>query len=142
MFFSDQLWFIAVIVNFILGVILAAEYLEDKVPGSKSLQSFMVDQPAARVIFGLLGLVVGFLKLFIHMGPKEHWVIFADFFPAVLSILAGLILLWEYYQDRTTVESDRVTQIGELVSQNKTLIGVLSVVFSIVHFFFNGFLFI
>ncbi|MDR1863566.1 MAG: hypothetical protein LBQ67_06570 [Treponema sp.] len=132
-----QFYFLSVFLNALAGYVLAGGGEEDEL-GIKG--GFSLSDETVRLVLGILCMVTGLLKL---LSPAEKGLpILGDFIPALVGLLAGFILVLEYYRSHATVESDRVDRLQEGFFRNKRLFGFVAVVSAALHFLFPGVLFL
>jgi hypothetical protein len=63
--------------------------------------------------------------------------VIGDLFPSLTGLLAGFVLIFEYYRGRISVEiTDRVEKVDRLLVANKKIIGGAALVASVLHFLF------
>jgi hypothetical protein len=132
-----QFYFLSVFLNAVAGYALAGgdERGELGIKGGLSLSDETV-----RLVLGILCMVTGLLKL---LSPSEGGLpILGDLVPALLGLLAGFILVLEYYHGHATVESGDVERLYAGFSRNKKLLGFIAVISAVLHFLFPGVLLI
>jgi len=94
---------------------------------------FSLKDETFRLIVGIAAALTGLMKI---LSPIDIPVI-GDLFPAMAGILAGFILIFEYYRGRTSLDATgKVEKIDRLLVANKKLIGIVGLVAAALHFLF------
>ena len=94
---------------------------------------FSLKDETFRLIVGIAATLTGLMKI---LSPIDIPVI-GDLFPAMAGILAGFILIFEYYRGRTSLDATgKVEKIDRLLVANKKLIGIVGLVAAALHFLF------
>lgn len=132
-FLSLQFYFLAVLFNFLAGLILCSEYIKEKIPAFTGLIQFL-DSKETKFVIGVITLIAGIFKLIVPLGI----VIIGDFIPAVASVGLGLALLMDFFKESTTINSDTIEKLDSLLLSNKNRIGGLGLLIAVIHFFFAG----
>jgi hypothetical protein len=134
-----QLYFLSILFNGLAGYILSFgrdepdDSIENSVKPSLNNDTF-------RLILGILAAVTGLLKL---LSPvKGNIPIIGDLIPSVLGLLAGFIMIFEYYRNRATVESEQANRLAESMFRYKKWIGFVFIISAALHFLFPKALFL
>jgi hypothetical protein len=128
-----QFYFLSVFLNALAGYILAGGDEQGEL-GIKG--GFSLSDETVRLVLGILCVVTGLLKL---LSPAEGGLpVLGDLIPALIGILAGFILVLEYYRSHATVESGEADRFYEGFSRNKKLFGFIAVISAVLHFLFPG----
>jgi hypothetical protein len=126
-----QFYFLSILLNGLTGCILS--FGGDK--PEETIESglrFSLNSPAFRLALGILITITGLLKL---LSPVDIPVI-GDLLPALLGLAAGFILLFGYYRDRATVESEKMTRFEETIRRYKKWLGFALLASAALHFLF------
>jgi hypothetical protein len=126
-----QLYFLSVIANVLAGLVLGADYLGEKFEGYKGFSDIFTEKPANTLLLGVFVFLLGFLKLVFAIGVP----VVGDLFPALIGLFGGFILIFDYYKDRSTVESSSVESMNEFFTKFKPNIGALAIAVALLHFF-------
>ena len=130
-----QIYLLSIVINALAGYLLISGDSEG-VPEFKS--GFSLKDETFRFIVGILAVVTGLFKLLLLSTPDDVPVI-GDLVPALAGFLSGFIMIFEYYRNRTTMESTEQTEkIDRLLIQNKKIIGVAALIAAALHFIFPG----
>ena len=126
-----QFYFLSVVLNALAGYLFIAgdeeALLEFKGGFSLKNQTF-------RLVLGVLLMVTGVIKIF---SPIRGFPVLGDLFPGLIGILSSFILIFEYYRNRTTLESTEHTdKIDVILIGNKRIIGIVAIVVAVLHFLF------
>jgi hypothetical protein len=126
-------YFPSIVLNFLGGIILGAEYIKEKLP---SFSQFLdiIAKKEVKFVLGIGSLIVGVFKLIVPMGV----IIIGDLLPAVTSLLVGGALIIDFFRESTTITSETVKKMDELVKQYKNFLGGLGIVMALLHWFFGG----
>ena len=127
-----QVYFLSVLMNALAGYLLISRG-EGGIPEFKS--SFSLDDETLKLIIGILAALTG---LFTLLSPIEGDVpVLGDLVPAVAGLLAGFVLIFEYYRERSTLEeNDRMQKIDRIFVGNKGIIGIAALIAAVLHFIF------
>jgi len=96
---------------------------------------FSLKNETFRLVLGIASALVGLMKI---LSVVEGDVpVIGDLFPSLTGLLAGFVLIFEYYRGRISVEiTDRVEKVDRLLVANKKIIGGAALVASVLHFLF------
>jgi len=96
---------------------------------------FSIKDETFRLVVGVASALTGLMKILSSVEGDVP--IIGDLFPALTGFLAGFILVFEYYRNRTSVEvTERVEKVDRLLVANKKIIGVAALVAAVLHFLF------
>ena len=127
-----QLYFLSIVFNGLAGFLFVFGDLggNDSAEDNKKYSFLSV---GFRLIVGLLAVIVGILKL---LSPYEGIAILGDLLPAVAGIIAGFMLIYGFYRERSSnVDSEeKINRIGEAVLHYKKAIGILLLAAALLHF--------
>ena len=127
-----QFYFLSIFLNALAGYILitgdSGHVLEFK-------GNFSLMDDTFKLVIGVLSAVTGLLKL---LSPIEGDIpVIGDLIPAISGFLAGFVLIFEYYKNRSTIEeSENSEKIDRVLVRNKRIIGIVSVTAAVLHFIF------
>jgi uncharacterized membrane-anchored protein len=134
-----QFYFLSVLFNAAAGYVLVMEE-KDRDEGIKTGSYFSLDNDTVRLILGILTLVSGLLKLLsVIQGDIP---VIGDLLPAVMGLLAGFILIFEYYHTKTELEVKNSEILERILLKNKKWIGFVAIASAILHFLFPSVLFL
>ena len=131
-----QFYFLSVSLNLLAGYML---FFWDETAASEERKSdFPLQNETFILIVGSLSILTGLVKLFSPVGGRLP--IIGDLIPAAVGLVCGFILLFGYYQRRTSIdETEHTKKIEGLLSGNKKVIGAAAFVAAVLHFLFPGF---
>lgn len=135
-----QIYFLSVICNFISGIALSYDSLNEKLPVSKVFNPELFKSNTFRIIFGIITFIVGLLKLL--SATKGDIPVAGDLVPALLGMFLGVSLVVQYYQSKSDVQSEAVDKLDNIFVKNQSTFGIAGVVVSILHFLIPGVLFL
>jgi hypothetical protein len=128
-----QLYFLSILLNGLSGYILGFYRDEPELSVANSLR-FSLNNSVFRLILGILSAVTGLLKL---LSPVEGNIpVLGDILPALLGLAAGFTLVFGYYRERSTVESEQVNRLDETIGRYKKWLGFSLLISSVLHFLF------
>ena len=110
--------------------------------GARKLHiDFFSGEETWKLVFGILSAVTGLLKL---LSPIEGDLpVIGDLVPAISGIACGIILIFEYYRHRTSVEdTEQTIKIKRIFIDNKNIIGAGAMIAAVLHFLFPRVLFL
>ena len=126
-----QFYFLSVVLNAVAGYL----FLSGDDEGLLELKGgFSLKNQTFRLVLGVLLMVTGVIKIF---SPLQGIPIIGDLVPGFISIVSSFILIFEYYRNRTTLESTEHTEkVNLLLLGNKRIIGIAALVGAALHFLF------
>ncbi len=130
-----QIYFLLVFFNALSGLVLARGGLKRSL-GHWDSWFLPFENRLVRGLLGILTFLSGFLGL-IFVLPGDQ-IFLGDLFPSVTALLAGTILVLEYYRK----EESTAAKFEDFLVSNKIIVGVLSITFGIIHFFSPAVLFL
>ena len=127
-----QFYFMSIALNAIAGFLLISNDEGDKLEFDTR---FSFKDESFRFVVGILCLITGFMKI---LSPVEgSTIIIGDLIPAVVGIVSGFILIFEYYRNRSTLVSpEHSEKIDRHLVGNKRLIGFAAIIAAALHFLF------
>jgi len=127
-----QFYFLSILLNALAGYIL---FTGDDGNVLEFKNDFSMKDETFKLVVGILTAVTGLLKL---LSPVEGDVpVVGDLVPAIAGLLAGFLLIFGYYQNRSTMEpSEHAEKIDRILMKNRKIIGVLALIAAVLHFLF------
>ena len=127
----EQLYFLSIVLNGFAGFLFLFGDLGGNDPDGSG-KKFAFVGSGFRLIIGILALLTGILKL---LYPMEV-LIFGDLLPALAGIIAGFMLIYGFYRERSSnVDSEeKINRLGESVLHYKKAIGIVLLVAALLHF--------
>ena len=135
-----QFYLLAVILNILGGLILAAPLLQEKVPMLEKLHEGLRINIASRMVFILLSLVVGIFKIL--SVTKGDVAVVGDLLPALSLLLMAGVFFLDYYKEQSEIGSSFIDKLQRIFVDNKSAIGITLVVIGLLHFLFPRVLFL
>ncbi len=135
-----QFYLLAVVMNVLGGMFMAAPLLEGKVPALQSVQEALKINIASRIILIIAALVIGVFKI-LSVTAGDVAVV-GDLFPALGLIVIAAVFFLEYYTEESEVRSGLIERLQKIFIGNKTIIGIALIVIGLLHFLFPGVLFL
>lgn len=135
-----QFFFLSILTNVLAGTALAFDRMDEHLRLNAVFNPELFKRSGFRLGLGLVTFVVGFLKL-LSVTPGTVPVV-GDLFPAVMGLLMGFALCFQYYQERTEVRSTAVVSLDKVFGRHSANLGTLGVLAGIMHFFLNRVLFL
>lgn len=126
-----QVYFLVVLCNLIMGVILTKEFLNSKFENF-SLFFQILSSETLQVTIGCTGTIVGILTLFLRF--KDNMIILGDFIPALIAIISGITLFIEYIAHEDNSESAMIKFFKKTFLKNRVILGFSAIAISLVHF--------
>jgi hypothetical protein len=128
-----QFYFLSILLNGLSGYVLGFRGNEPDAEIENSLR-FSLNNSTFRLILGILTALTGLLKI---LAPTEGNVpVVGDLVPAVLGLAAGFTLFFGYYRERSTVESEQVNRLDEIIGRYKKWLGPVLLISAALHFLF------
>jgi len=127
----EQLYFLSIVLNGFAGFL----FLFGDLGGNDSDGSgkrFAFVGSGFRLIIGILALLTGILKL---LYPMEV-LIFGDLLPALAGIIAGFMLIYGFYRERSSHVDDeeKINRFGEIILHYKKAVGIVLLAAALLHF--------
>lgn len=135
-----QLYFLSIVFSGLAGFLFIFENMgkDDSAEGSIK-PSYMSN--GFRLIVGILAAIVGILKL---LSPMKGIPILGDLLPAAAGIVAGFMLIFEFYRDHSSDAGsyEKIDHFGDFFLHNKKAAGFAVLVVALLHFLFPQALFL
>jgi uncharacterized membrane-anchored protein len=138
-----QFYFLSILFNAVSGYVLGIEQKEDSSLAAGSLETglrFSFRNDTFRLILGVLTMITGLLKLL--SASQGDVPVVGDLVPAVVGFGAGFTLLFEYYDKKSTLNSEKTEKLGRFLDHNKKWIGFIALASAALHFLFPSVLFL
>lgn len=135
-----QFYFLSIILNAASGlVLLFADPAEKDKALEKKIPAIAMDE-TFRLVLGILTVIVGFFKLLTVV--RGDVPIVGDLFPALAGMAAGIMLLYEFYKTRSTMDDEQLPPLVTIFLGARRYVGILAVVSAATHFLFPMILFL
>lgn len=135
-----QLYFLSIIINLAVGIVLARTLIAGKFPALGNFLETIGEASPFRLAGGIAAAAVGILKLLLVTAGDV--LIIGDLVPALAGIIAGIILLSEYFREKTIGLPAWLTHVADFLIAGKPVWGIAAVAAAVLHFFFNQALFL
>ncbi|MDR0760614.1 MAG: hypothetical protein LBF74_11000 [Treponema sp.] len=134
-----QFYFLSILFNGLTGYILSIEQKEDEdsLEGGIKL-SFR--NGTFRLVLGVLTIVTGLLKLL--SSTRGDIPVIGDIVPAIVGLGAGFILIFEYYNTRSALNTEKSEKLALFLEHNKRWMGFIALASAALHFLFPSVLFL
>ena len=124
-----QFYFLSVSLNALVGYYLF--FRNDE--GSLSKTGFPLHNETVKISLGVLSALTGIIKLFSPVGGRLP--VFGDLIPAIIGILCGFIMIYEFYKGKTTIDDTENTEkITSLLTANSKVFGAIALIVAAIHF--------
>lgn len=127
----DQIYFLLILCNIIMGIILAKNFLNTKFENFTQVNQLLSSE-ILQVTIGCIGAIVGLLALVLRY--RGNLIIVGDLFPATTAILGGITLFIEYIAGEDSTESSIIKFIKNIFLKNRTILGFVAIAAGIIHF--------
>jgi uncharacterized membrane-anchored protein len=134
-----QFYFLSIFFNAVSGYVLVREDKEQDLVFETG-PFFSLYNETIRLVLGILTLVSGLLKLLSSI--QGDIPVIGDLFPAAFGLVAGFILVFDYYRTKTSIESEKSDLIERILIKNRRWIGFVTIASAILHFLFPSVLFL
>lgn len=131
-----QIYFLSILLNLLGGFGLASETMVEKISGFRAFSDFFEGRGVLKLVVGILSFIVGILKLLMSMDVK----VAGDLLPALCNIAVGISLTLNYYKERSDVSASE--RIDDFVTKKGSFIGIIAIIFGLLHFLFPKALFL
>ncbi|MDR1626970.1 MAG: hypothetical protein LBT33_10575 [Spirochaetia bacterium] len=129
-----QLYFLSIIINLIVGIVLARSLIAGKFPTLGNLLETIGEANLFRFAGGIAAATVGVLKILLV--TVNDVLIVGDLVPALAGIIAGAILLFECFREKAVDFPRWVDRIADFLVAGKSVWGLIAVAAAALHFFF------
>ena len=135
-----QFYFLAVCLNLLGGLVLAAPYFKERFPGISGLRESLFDKKVLRISLISSLLIVGILKIVsVFIGDV---IIVGDILPSLTLLVSGFTLLVEYLSESKDAEKGFIKKMDDIFVKHSSIVGVAAFVAGTLHFIFPGVLFL
>ena len=137
-----QIYLLSIVSILLSGVALAFERLQERIRIGSFFNQELFASVNFRLGLGVVTLLVGIFQ-FLTVAPGDIPVV-GDLIPAVTGIVLGGILVVQYYQAKSTVESESgfVSTVDRVFVKNAPNFGVIGIVIAFLHFLLHRVLFL
>ena len=134
-----QFYFLSILLNGLSGYALARDTGEDAVALDTGFRLSLHNE-TCRLVLGAATILMGFLKILSSI--QGDLPVIGDLVPALAGFLAGFILVFEYYRNRSTLEPEHTEKIEQLLIHNKKWVGYFALAAAVFHFLLPSVLFL
>lgn len=137
-------YFLSILFNLIAGLILCADYINDKITGFSSVSEF-IGSSKAKFIIGTPTFIIGFIKLLIPVSTNAgigRWIFLGDLVPATAGMILGFALLMDFLKQKAIINTETLMRLDSMMIQNKSKIGVAGLIVAFLHFILYNWLFL
>jgi len=136
----DQLYFLSIILNGLVGFLLVFGEITEGTSTAKGVKLFFSSW-GGRLVLGIAAAIIGVLKLLL---PKKGPSILGDMLPALAGIAAGFILIFGFYRENSAKSDDEGTldRVGDTLLHYKKIAGIVLLAVAALHFLFPTALFL
>jgi hypothetical protein len=126
-----QFYFLSILFNATGGFILFTNGREGEDSAIEAEIRFSLRNETFRLILGILSAVTGLLKL---LSPIQGDIpVVGDLVPAVVGMITGFILLFDYYHGRSFFEEGD-SKMKAIITGNRKWIGFAAMIAAVLHF--------
>ncbi|QQO08062.1 hypothetical protein [Breznakiella homolactica] len=129
-----QFYFLSIFLNAVSGYILFTGAGWDAVSDDEKGFKLSPSNGTFRLVLGIAAAAVGILKILSVISGDVP--VIGDLIPALAGLLAGFVLIFDYYRRKTTVDSEKSEKISTLVNANYKWIGIVAMAAAGLHFLF------
>jgi hypothetical protein len=127
--------------NVLAGFFLVSESLENpdkeesfsKHSGHPAIPAFLKNE-SFRLILGVLNMVMGLLKIL--SSTRGDIPVIGDLFPALTGLVAGFVLVFDFYRSQSVLEEDQTVNAGRFLLNHKKAVGFTAIAAAVLHFLF------
>jgi hypothetical protein len=134
-----QFYFLSVLFNALTGYILGIEQKEDEDSLEEGIK-FSFRNGTFRLVLGVLTMITGLLKLL--SSTRGDIPVIGDIIPAIAGLGAGFILVFEYYNTRSALNTEKSENFVRFLENNKRWMGFIAMASAALHFLFPSVLFL
>ncbi|MDR2742943.1 MAG: hypothetical protein LBB98_12435 [Treponema sp.] len=134
-----QFYFLSILFNALTGYILGIEQKEDEDSLEKGIK-FSSRNGTFRLVLGVLTMVTGLLKIL--SASRGDIPVIGDIVPAIVGLVGGFVLIFEYYNSRSALNTEKSEKLARFLDHNKRWIGFIAIASAALHFLFPSVLFL
>jgi hypothetical protein len=120
-----QIYFLSILANVLAGIALAFDRMDERLRLRAVFNPELFQLTGFRLAMGLITFIVGFLKL-LSVSPGDVAGV-GDLLPAVVGMLMGFALVFQYYQERTQSESSTVASLDKIFGRHSSTLGMVGI---------------
>jgi hypothetical protein len=136
-----QFYFLSILFNVLAGFFLVTESSRDADKGESfsehsghpAVPAFLKNE-SLRLILGVLCMVMGLLKIL--SSTKGDIPVIGDLFPAAAGLVAGFVLVFDFYRNQSSLEEDHTANAGRFLLTHKKTVGFAAIAAAALHFLF------
>lgn len=118
----------------------SAEKKESASAGLKSLVLPFLGDKTLQLVVGILSLLTGLMKL---LSPIQYDIpVVGDLIPSLAGLVAGAVLLLDWYQERSEVELPLPEALRAVYDGGRKYLGIFCIIAAVLHFVFPRVLFL
>jgi hypothetical protein len=133
-----QFYFLSILLNALSGYALIKKSDDDA--GLETGFRLSLQNETCRLILGAATILTGLLKILSSL--RGDVPVVGDIVPALAGLLAGFVLVFEYYRGRSTLEPEHTEKIEQVLMHNKKWVGYFAMAVAVLHFFLPTVLFL
>jgi hypothetical protein len=134
-----QFYFLSILLNGLSGYALTRDTGDDDIVLDTGFR-FSFYNETCRLILGAATILMGLLKILSSV--RGDVPVIGDLVPALAGLLAGFILVFEYYRGHSTLEPEHTEKIEQLLIHNKKWAGYFALAAAVLHFLLPTVLFL
>ncbi|MDR1144211.1 MAG: hypothetical protein LBK77_08365 [Spirochaetaceae bacterium] len=128
-----QFYFLSIFFNGVTGYVLGIEHDEAETSLDTGLK-FSFRNATVRLVLGILTMLTGLLKLL--SVTKGDIPVVGDLVPALVGLGVGFLLVFEYYNSRSELSTEKADKLALFLKRNKKWIGIIAIASAALHFLF------
>ncbi|MDR2071691.1 MAG: hypothetical protein LBP81_09795 [Treponema sp.] len=101
--------------------------------GHLTIPAFLKNE-SLRLILGVLSMLMGLLKIL--SSTNGDIPVIGDLFPAAAGLVAGFVLVFDFYRNQSTLEEDQPVNAGRFLLNHKKVVGFAAIAAAALHFLF------
>jgi hypothetical protein len=127
-----QFYFLSILCNAAVGFVL---FKDEEHPVSDDLGfKISIHNASFRLYLGIAACLTALLKILSVVSGDIP--IIGDIIPAFVGILAGFVLVFEYYKHHSSLESEKSEKLELFFEKNRKWIGIAAIAAAALHFLF------
>ncbi|GHV18214.1 hypothetical protein FACS189493_7240 [Spirochaetia bacterium] len=126
-----QFYFLSILFNAVSGYLLVNDTDQESGAAEGDIRLLMRNE-TFRLILGILTMLMGLLKLL----SSTDLPVIGDLIPAVVGLVSGFILIFEYYRRHSTLEPEESEKLTVTLVKNRRWIGFIAIASAALHFLF------
>lgn len=131
-----QVYFLSVLANVVAGLVLAGDYLGERIALFAPFKNLRANRTAV-IVVAAVALAVGVTKLIV-LSPGESVPVAGDLLPALTGMALGAFLFADIFRPQLAGQGQSSERVAEAVLSYRVPVGIAGVIVAVVQFLVPG----